>query len=106
MCGLEFPDIEQLIWKPHRADGVVVIGINTGGLYGDDNRTRIERFIAETGITFPVAQDLAGSAGQFGGGPAISPFPIDVVVGRDGRIVYVSREYDASAMIGAVQAAL
>jgi hypothetical protein len=29
---------------------------------------------------------------------SISPFPLDVVIDREGRIAYISREYDADAL--------
>ena len=83
-----------------------MIGLNTGGLYGGDDETRIRKFIDETGVTFPIASDGGRSYGSFSAGPGISPFPLDVVIGRDGRIVYLTREYDAGALKAAVEAAL
>ena len=34
---------------------------------------------------------------------AISPFPLDVVVDRDGRIAYINREYDATELVSLVK---
>ena len=84
----------------------MVVGLNTGGLGGGDDEARIRKFMAETGVTFPVAADSAGSAGGYSAGPSISPFPLDVVVGRDGRIAYLTRKYDADALRAAIEAAL
>ena len=82
-----------------------MIGINTGGLFGDDDATRIRRFIDETGVTFPVVQDV-GRRPAYSAGPAISPFPLDVVIDRSGTITFLSREYEADALEAAVAAAL
>jgi hypothetical protein len=35
-----------------------------------------------------------------------NPFPVDVVVGKDGRVRYVAREYDPEGLIAAVEEAL
>jgi hypothetical protein len=59
----------------------------------------VERFIEQTGVSFPVAFDAGSYAGFRGaGGAGIAPFPLDVIIDRSGRVAYVSRKYQAAAM--------
>ena len=46
------------------------------------------------------------SGGCYDQGPAISPYPVDVVIDRDGTIRAIFTEYDADALIEAVNDAL
>lgn len=38
--------------------------------------------------------------------PGYAPFPLQVVIDRDGTIVYLSKQYDVDAAVAAIQAAL
>ena len=51
MCALEFPDLEESIWQPFRDKDVNVIGIGTGGLFGQDTDEQVSRFIEQTQVT-------------------------------------------------------
>ncbi|MCG8419005.1 MAG: hypothetical protein MJE77_13795 [Proteobacteria bacterium] len=103
MCSLEFSDLEASIWQKYKDRGVQVIGLDTGGLNGGDTVAIVEQFREQTGASFPLGFDFQGSYARFrrGGGEAISPFPLDVIIDSQGVVRYVSREYEASA-IGAV----
>ncbi len=70
---------------------------------GGDDATIVQQFIDQTGATFPVGWDSLGSYFDFPRDGSISPFPLDVIVDRDGTIVYFSREYDGEAMRAVVQ---
>ncbi len=77
-CKDEAPVLEQT-WKEHRADGLVVLGIDAQDFRGDGRRF-VERF----GLTYPVAYDGKGSTlGRYG----LTGFPETYFVGRDGTIV-------------------
>ena len=82
------------------------MGVNTGGLRGDDDLAQVERFISQTGITFPVGLDATNSHTQFRAGPRLSPFPIDVLLDAEGRIQLLSFEYDAEALDAAIETLL
>jgi peroxiredoxin len=87
------------LWQTFKDRGVVVVGIDTGGLRGGDDAARVQAFVDQTGITFDVGWDRSQSYRSFlGGGPGISPFPLDVIIGPDAKIAYLSREYDIAAM--------
>jgi hypothetical protein len=82
---------------------VKVIGVATGGLYGEDDATQLTRFVEQTMVTFPVGWDETQSHLRYPRSDAISPFPLDVVVDRDGNIAYLSREFDPAAMRAVVE---
>ena len=83
------PDIEQRFWRKYRDKGLVVVGLNPGGRGGirgaasTDDIAGVQRF----------ADNFRGS----------NPFPIDVIVDRDGTIAYVAREYDPEAMDAVIE---
>jgi len=66
----------------------------------------VRDFIEQTGVTFPVGWDDNGSYRRFRPPSGISPFPLDVVIDREGRIVYLSGEFDSEAMQRAVEQVL
>ncbi len=105
MCALEFPDLETSIWQTFKDQGVVVLGLRGGP--GSADVSIVEQFISQTGITFPVAFDAA-SYNQFRsvGGAGLSPFPLDVIVGPDGRVAYLSRQYSPTQMQTVIQGLL
>ena len=103
MCSLEFPDLETNIHQQFASDGVVVIGIDAGGLYGGDTAKLVSQFVKQTGVTFPVGWDDNGSYRRLKLDNGISPFPLDVIIDRDGTIAYVAAEYDAQSMRAVIE---
>jgi peroxiredoxin len=95
------PDIDARFWKKYRDKGLVVVGVNPGGRGGvrgaasTDDIAGLQHFVSKLGVTFPAGVEQTGSylrfAENFRGS---NPFPVDVIVDRDGKIVYVAREYD------------
>ena len=78
--------------------------MDPGGLFGGETAGIVRNFIRQTGITFPVAFDHNGSYKGFKafGGKALAPFPIEVIIDRQGKIAYVSRKYEAKRMQGVI----
>lgn len=56
-CKEEMPLI-QAAYEKYRDQGLIVLGINMTNL---DERSEIERFLEETGVTFPILLDESGS---------------------------------------------
>jgi len=79
-----------------------VIGIAERGITGT-NYDEIPRFVAQTGVTFPIGTDASRSYRQFTTLDSLSPFPVDVIVGRDGTIAYHSQEFNLAAMVSAIE---
>lgn len=75
-----------------------MLGLSGRGLFGQESTSTLASFVEQTGISFPVLRnddtyfDYATPDG------AISPFPLDVIVDRDGTIVYLRHEFDVDAM--------
>ena len=104
------PDIEERFWRRYRDRGLVVVGVNPGGRGGirgaasTDDIAGVQRFTENLGVTFPVGLEQTGSYRRFAENFAgANPFPVDVIVDRDGTIVYVAREYDAAAMESVIE---
>ena len=104
MCSLEFSDLEPTFQR-YRDRGLKVVGVNPGGLYGAESRLVLEQFRAQTGATFPLGWEVSRSYQELsaGGGPSLSPFPLDVIVDAQGRLAYVSNSYDPLAMTAVLE---
>ncbi len=65
-------------------------------------------FQEQTGATFPIGWAIDNSYSTFrrGSGASISPFPLDVIIDQDGRIAYLSAEYEPALMQAVVESLL
>jgi len=76
---------------------VVIWLVDTGDSYED-----AYDFVGEASVTLPVLLDSDGSL--YGGYSALEqneaygPFPLQIIIGRDGTIEYLSNQYDADAV--------
>lgn len=55
-------------------------------------------FVEQTGVSFPVVFDEEGTYREYDRAEATAPYPLDVIVDREGVVRYVAAEYDAEAM--------
>ncbi len=53
-CRAEIPDLEAA-YRAHKADGLVVLGVNIQG-----SRQEVQAFVQEFGITYPILLDTTG----------------------------------------------
>lgn len=82
-----------------------VVAIDPNG----DDIEGVRDFVAPGRTTYPIGledPDTPTYKALVANYRGLNPYPVDVVVGRDGRVVYVGREYDPEAVEAAVQAAL
>jgi peroxiredoxin len=99
------PDIEDRIWSKYRDQGVEVVAINANG----DSADGVQEFVEHLGTTYPIGLEDTSTktyealVENFKGA---NPFPVDVVVGKDGTIRYIAREYDPEGLEEAVLTAL
>jgi len=77
-CRVEMPLLEAT-WRRHRDAGLVVLGASVD--QGDPSVVR--DFVAERGITYPIAIVGRGVLDQLGG---VIGYPTSVLIGRDGRV--------------------
>jgi peroxiredoxin len=86
-------------------DTVEVIAINANG----DAMDGVQRFVSNLHVTYPVGLEdpstktYSALTQNYKGS---NPFPVDVVIGKDGVITYIAREYDPDGIAAAVEAAL
>ncbi len=69
----------------------------------------VRDFVRQTGVNFEVLRDTDFGYGTFRRAmqePSVSPFPLDVVIDADGRLISVRGEYDPEALRREIQAAL
>ena len=80
-----------------------MLGFSGRGLFGSESTSTLAGFVGQTGVSFPI---LRGDSTYFEYADpdgAISPFPLDVIVDRDGNIAYLRREFDADAMVMTIE---
>jgi cytochrome c biogenesis protein CcmG, thiol:disulfide interchange protein DsbE len=78
-CKREAPALESL-WRENRADGVVVLGVDSGDARGD-----ARRFVGAHGVTYPIVFDPNEKLAQ---GPyAVPGLPVTYVINPVGRVV-------------------
>lgn len=90
--------MEHRFWQKYQDEGLVMLGIDPDP---DDYMqiSEVENFCSTVGVTYPVGvedsmtYELLTSA--FAG---TNPYPVDVVVDKQGIIRYVAREYDPAAL--------
>lgn len=84
---------------------LVVVAIDPNG----DDPAGVKAFVAHSGATYPIGLEspetptYKGFTQNFKG---LNPYPVDLVVGKDGKVAYVSREFDPGAMQQAIEAEL
>ena len=95
------PDLQQQFVETYAARGLYTIALDPDS---DDyeNPDAVADFIADQGVTFPVALEESAITPTYATIEAVfdgaNPYPVQVLVDREGNIRYVSREYDPPAL--------
>ncbi len=90
--------MEQRFWQEYQSQGLVMVGIDPDS---DDytQTAEVEDFCDTLGVTYPVGVEETDTyqllRENFDG---TNPYPVDVIVDKQGIIRYVAREYDPAAM--------
>jgi hypothetical protein len=107
------PDIEERFWRKYRDKDLVVVAIDPGGRGGitggasTDDIGGVEKFGQKLKVTYPIGLETTSNYVPFTRAfKGLNPFPVDIVVGRDGKIAYIAREYDPAGMTAAIEAEL
>ena len=78
-CKEELPDF-QAAWEKYKDEGVVFLGISI-----DQNRSEVESFIKDSGITYTILLDLSSQvASQYG----ITAIPTTFILDVDGTVLF------------------
>ena len=97
VCGGQLPDVEARFWQKYRDRGLVVVSLNAHD--GADRVGDVTQYVNNLRLSFALGLEQSTTyrrlTQNFAGA---NPFPVDVIVGKDGRIAYIAREYDPDAM--------
>ena len=81
-----------------------MVGVNVP-LFGETTQT-IERFIEQTQVSFDILRDVEETFGGFAWEESVSPFPREVLIDADGRILYMSSDLQLRQLREAIEGAL
>ena len=102
MCSLEVPDIPSAIASQYSTDDLQVLLVNTH----DDVDTAYD-FLQSVEVALPTlleGQEIYESYPR--GNGVYAPFPLQVVIDKEGIIRYIAYQYDAEAVRAAIDEAL
>lgn len=95
--------MQHRFWQPYQAQGLVVMGVDPD----DDDYTQlpeVANFCDDIGVTFPAGvEDTMTYELLRDTYDGTNPYPVDVIVDKQGIIRYVAREYDPVAMEAMIQ---
>jgi peroxiredoxin len=98
VCRKEMPSIEKEIWQAYKDKGLVLIGVDR-----DEPLETLKSFATQTGITYPLALDpKADIFGLYADKKA--GVTRNVLIDRDGKIVFMTRLYDENEFKSLVKA--
>jgi peroxiredoxin len=90
--------MEQRFWQAYADEDIVMLGIDPD----EEDYTQlpeVEAFCETLGITYPIGIEESMTYEMFGSAfEGTNPYPVDVIVDKQGIIRYVAREYDPVAM--------
>lgn len=87
-----------------------MVGVNPGGRGGlrggesTDDLGGVAQFTGNMGVTYPVGLEETSNYPAFAENfRGANPFPVDVIVDREGIIRYIAREYDPATMKSVIE---
>jgi len=106
VCSVHVRDSEARIWQRYKEQDVVLVAANKHDI---GQMEGVAAYVEPLNITYPAGLESeetptydAITANYKGA----NPFPVDVVVGRDGIVTYIAREYDPDGLDQAIAEAL
>ncbi len=98
VCRQEMPHLQKDIWEAYKNKGLVLIGVDR-----DEPLQKVQKFHQDMKITYDLALDPGANIfGKFANKK--SGVTRNVVIDRDGRIVYLTRLYDQQEFASMVKA--
>jgi peroxiredoxin len=98
VCGGQLPDLEARFWQKYKDRGLVMVALNAHDT--EERVGEVHQYADNIRVTFPLGLEktrtYAALTQNFAG---LNPFPVDVIVGKDGKIAYIAREYDPDALV-------
>ena len=101
VCREEMPHLEKAVWQAYKDKGLILIGVDR-----DEPLEKVKKFHQEMNISYPLALDPGADIfGRFANKK--SGVTRNVIIDKDGKIVYLTRLYDTqefASMLKAVDA--
>ncbi|HKY39936.1 MAG TPA: redoxin family protein [Polyangiaceae bacterium] len=103
VCGGVLPDLEERFWQKYKDKGLAVVALNAHDTA--EQVGQVEDYCQNLRLSFPIGLEIEkttyqGITENFAG---LNPFPVDVLIGKDGKVAYIAREYDPDAMTEIVE---
>jgi peroxiredoxin len=98
VCANHLPDIEGRFWQGYKDRGLEIVALNPRE--ADDPIEEVQAYVERIRVTFPTgieepADTYAAITANFVGP---NPFPVDVIVDKQGIVRYATHEYDPDGM--------
>ncbi|WP_438008751.1 redoxin domain-containing protein [Sorangium sp. So ce321] len=106
VCANHLPDTEERFWRKYKDQGLQIVALNPREPV--EQIGQVQAYCDNIEITFPVGLEETAStyAAVTSSFPGPNPFPVDVIVGKDGIVRYASHEYDPDTMTAIIEQAL
>ncbi|KYF63158.1 redoxin domain-containing protein [Sorangium cellulosum] len=106
VCANHLPDTEERFWRKYKDQGLQIVALNPRESV--DQIGQVQAYGDNIKVTFPLGIEETAStyAAVTSNFPGPNPFPVDVIVGKDGIVRYASHEYDPDAMTAVIEQAL
>jgi peroxiredoxin len=104
VCSVQVRDFEDRFQKKYGGK-IEILGLDANG----DSMDGAQSYVKNLHLTYPIGLEdpntktYAALTAVYKGA---NPFPVNVIVGRDGKIAYVAREYDPDGVAAALDAEL
>ncbi|MEZ4238897.1 MAG: redoxin domain-containing protein [Myxococcota bacterium] len=102
---MELPDIQEQFVDEYGSQGLNVIALDPDA---DDheNIDLVRAFVQNQGVSFPIAVEDSTVTPTYATIEAVydgaNPYPVDILIDKQGIIRYVSREYDPTGLHGLI----
>ncbi|WP_437683343.1 redoxin domain-containing protein [Sorangium sp. So ce131] len=106
VCANHLPDTEERFWQKYKDQGLHIVALNPRESV--DQIGQVQTYCDNIKVTFPVGLEETAStySAVTSNFPGPNPFPVDVIVGKDGIVRYATHEYDPDAMTAVIEQAL
>ena len=106
VCANHVPDVGDQFYDTYKDEGLYVVAIDADS-DDHDNPAAVADFVDNVGVTFPVKLEESTVTPTYatieGIHDGANPFPVDILVDKNGIIRYIAREYDPLEMHAKVQ---
>ncbi len=95
--------MEERFYQKYRSAGLIMVAIDPDA---EDyaQQSEVANFVDTLGVTYPVGVEETANYPLFTQNfTGVNPYPVDILVDKQGIVRYVAREYDPAAMDAMIQ---